>query len=81
MLALEIHGWGEVGRVRFHNMCEEHLQHDMLSPASLSSLLESHLLLHLYVIYVYDSLSDVGEIRVYQRADFQSGSRVLKKVF
>ena len=29
----------------------------------------------------YDSLSDVGEIRVYQRADFQSGSRVLKKVF
>ena len=32
-------------------------------------------------IMVYDSLSDVGEIRVYQRADFQSGSRVLKKVF
>ena len=31
--------------------------------------------------YEYDSLSDVGEIRVYQRADFQSGSRVLKKVF
>ena len=29
----------------------------------------------------YDSLSDVGEIRVYRRADFQSGSRVLKKVF
>ena len=29
----------------------------------------------------YDSLSDVGEIRVYQRANFQSGSRVLKKVF
>ena len=29
----------------------------------------------------YDSLSDVGEIRVYLRADFQSGSRVLKKVF
>ena len=36
-----------------------------------------------YTIYniQYDSLSDVGEIRVYQRADFQSGSRVLKKVF
>ena len=49
VLALEIHGWGEVGRIRFHNMCEEHLQHDMLSPASLSSLLESHLLLHIYV--------------------------------
>ena len=29
----------------------------------------------------YDSFSDVGEIRVYWRADFQSGSRVLKKVF
>ena len=29
----------------------------------------------------YDSFSDVGGIRVYQRADFQSGSRVLKKVF
>ena len=32
-------------------------------------------------LFEYDSLSDVGEIRVYQRADFQSGSRVLKKVF
>ena len=30
---------------------------------------------------IYDSMSDLGEIRVYQRADFQSGSRVLKKVF
>ena len=30
---------------------------------------------------VYESFADVGEIRVYQRADFQSGSRVLKKVF
>ena len=29
----------------------------------------------------YDSFSDVGEIRVYWRADFQSGSRVLKNVF
>ena len=29
----------------------------------------------------YESFSDVGEIRVYRRADFQSGSRVLKKVF
>ena len=29
----------------------------------------------------YDSMPDLGEIRVYQRADFQSGSRVLKKVF
>ena len=30
---------------------------------------------------LYDSMPDLGEIRVYQRADFQSGSRVLKKVF
>ena len=30
---------------------------------------------------IYESFSDVGEIRVYWRADFQSGSRVLKKVF
>ena len=29
----------------------------------------------------YDSIATVGEIRVYRRADFQSGSRVLKKVF
>ena len=34
-----------------------------------------------FALVGYDSLSDVGEIRVYQRADFQSGSRVLKKVF
>ena len=36
---------------------------------------------HICSLTRYDSLSDVGEIRVYQRADFQSGSRVLKKVF
>ena len=30
---------------------------------------------------VYESIATVGEIRVYWRADFQSGSRVLKKVF
>ena len=30
---------------------------------------------------LYDSIATVGEIRVYRRADFQSGSRVLKKVF
>ena len=28
-----------------------------------------------------ESFATVGEIRVYWRADFQSGSRVLKKVF
>ena len=28
-----------------------------------------------------DSFATVGEIRVYWRANFQSGSRVLKKVF
>ena len=30
---------------------------------------------------VYESIATVGEIRVYWRDDFQSGSRVLKKVF
>ena len=34
-----------------------------------------------FVHIVYDSIATVGEIRVYRRADFQSGSRVLKKVF
>ena len=29
----------------------------------------------------YESIATVGEIRVGWRADFQSGSRVLKKVF
>ena len=29
----------------------------------------------------YDSIATVGEIRVWWRANFQSGSRVLKKVF
>ena len=29
----------------------------------------------------YESIATVGEIRVYWRADFRSGSRVLKKVF
>ena len=29
----------------------------------------------------YESIATVGEIRVWWRANFQSGSRVLKKVF
>ena len=29
----------------------------------------------------YESFATVGEIQVWWRADFQSGSRVLKKVF
>ena len=33
------------------------------------------------VFDIYESFSDLGEIRVWLRADFQSGSRVLKKVF
>ena len=32
-------------------------------------------------IFGYESIATVGDIRVYWRADFQSGSRVLKKVF
>ena len=31
--------------------------------------------------FAYESIATVGEIRVWWRADFQSGSRVLKKVF
>ena len=31
--------------------------------------------------FKYESIATVGEIRVWWRADFQSGSRVLKKVF
>ena len=34
-----------------------------------------------YIYIIYESFSDLGEIRVWLRADFQSGSRVLKKVF
>ena len=34
-----------------------------------------------HTVLTSDSMPDLGEIRVYQRADFQSGSRVLKKVF
>ena len=30
---------------------------------------------------LYESFATVGEIRVWWRADFQSGSRMLKKVF
>ena len=30
---------------------------------------------------IYESIATVGEIRIWWRADFQSGSRVLKKVF
>ena len=30
---------------------------------------------------IYESFATVGEIRVWWRADFQSGSKVLKKVF
>ena len=34
-----------------------------------------------YEVPVYESIATVGESRVWWRADFQSGSRVLKKVF
>ena len=36
---------------------------------------------YLVVLDQYDSIATVGEILVWWRADFQSGSRVLKKVF
>ena len=35
----------------------------------------------MHCIMIYESFATVGEIRVWWRADFQSGSRVLKKVF
>ena len=41
---------------------------------------ESHYLLH-WRKRKYESIATVGESRVWWRADFQSGSRVLKKVF
>ena len=34
-----------------------------------------------FAIFGRESIATVGEIRVWWRADFQSGSRVLKKVF
>ena len=34
-----------------------------------------------FQMFRYESIATVGEIRVWWRADFQSGSRVLKKVF
>ena len=43
-----------------------------------SSILRSSIL---SVSTIYESIATVGEIRVWWRADFQSGSRVLKKVF
>ena len=52
-------------------------QRPALSPSPASSLI-----LILILIYdIYESIATVGEIRVWWRADFQSGSRVLKKVF
>ena len=33
------------------------------------------------MMIIYDSIATVGETGVWLRADFQSGSRVLKKVF
>ena len=43
-------------------------------------------LLHFFITIIlfsssYESIATVGEIRVWWRANFQSGSRVLKKVF
>ena len=33
------------------------------------------------LLVIYESIATVGKIPVWWRADFQSGSRVLKKVF
>ena len=52
-----------------------HSLHSLQSLYSLHSFQSPHSL-H----FLYDSIATVGEIRVWWRADFQSGSRVLKKV-
>ena len=36
---------------------------------------------HALGLFMYESFATVGESRVWWRADFQSGSRVLRKVF
>ena len=38
-------------------------------------------MVHFSTAMRYDSIATVGETGVWLRADFQSGSRVLKKVF
>ena len=40
-----------------------------------------HLAFFFTFYHAYESIATVGEIRVWWRANFQSGSRVLKKVF
>ena len=55
---------------------------DMMTRAP--SLLEEDTLKSISIyeyISIYDSIATVGETGVWLRADFQSGSRVLKKVF
>ena len=67
---------------------ENDIDIDIITNISVGTLQQTRILVVSVVVKLwsfvrdsYDSLSDVGEIRVYQRADFQSGSRVLKKVF
>ena len=54
---------------------------ELQSQESLQNILAVRLYKKKHGQFVYESFATVGEIRVYRRADFQSGSRVLKKVF
>ena len=59
-------------------MCEYIVGHDICQTIYTTNFQVKHFM---HSKRGYDSFATVGEIRVYRRADFQSGSRVLKKVF
>ena len=54
---------------------------DLCKKKTTGGVLDLRFIVTLYATSSYDSIATVGEIQVYWRADFQSGSRVLKKVF
>ena len=51
------------------------------SRRDISTFLNNLTMKTIYFMNAYDSIATVGESRLWWRADFQSGSRVLKKVF
>ena len=60
-------------------MCAATMNSALMS--TVSSLLSVMCVVHGTGDRLYESFATVGEIRVWWRAYFQSGSRVLKKVF
>ena len=83
---------GEAGKYSLHIVNILHnILHDFMDiweyMVLTKLLLKTHLIviiinfLEQLIITICESFATVGEIRVYWRADFQSGSRVLKKVF